>query len=253
MVAYAAMMEGQEFRATTAAREMLGSVSDEELEHLGPVYERLFAPMLYEVYIRFGRWDKMLAEPMPHTDVSISTAFWRLGRGIAYAAKKQIKNARAEQAALKEIYSTMPKDESWRGRAGAVLAIGDRMLTGEILYRTGKVDDAILALREAVRLEDKLRYAEPPIWALPVRHALGATLLDAHRYDEASVVYQQDLERCRNNGWSLYGLTRSLQRQGKKAEAAAVADRFASAWQYADFSISSSCCCLPSKENGDGK
>src|ERR1700685_1172567 len=249
LLAYAAMMEGQEVQATRASREMLANISNEDMRNLGPVYELLFAPMPYEVHIRFGRWDKMLSEPNPHGAFSISTAFWRLGRGIAYVAKKQIRSAIDEQVALKEIYSKMRKDESWRGRAAKVLAVGERMLTGEILYRTGKVDDAILALREGVRLEDNLAYAEPPIWVLPVRHALGATLLDAQRYYDAGVVYQQDLERWPNNGWSLYGLSRSLQKQGKQAEAAGVAEHCGKAWQYADFRLSSSCCCLPSKEN----
>jgi tetratricopeptide (TPR) repeat protein len=99
-------------------------------------------------------------------------------------------------------------------------------------------------LREAVRREIRLHYTEPPNWILPVRHALGATLLDAGRYSEAEIVYREDLAHYPENGWSLYGLARSLRLQHKTAEATAVAGRFHKVWQYADVKLSSSCFCL---------
>ena len=57
----------------------------------------------------------------------------------------------------------------------------------------GKVADGIAALREAVEKEDALKYAEPPDWIHPVRHALGATLLKAGKPAEAEAVYREDL------------------------------------------------------------
>lgn len=105
-----------------------------------------------------------------------------------------------------------------------------------------------MSLREAARLEDKLEYSEPPDWFMPVRHALGATLMRSGRYREAEAIYREDLARHPENGWSLYGLARSLRMQGKKAEALIVMARFEKAWEHADFKISSSCCCLPSKD-----
>ena len=83
-----------------------------------------------------------------------------------------------------------------------------------------------------------------PDWIQPVRHALGATLMDAKRYPEAEAVYRDDLEHYPENGWSLYGLSRSLQREGKQDEAAAVTVRFKKTWQHADMKLSSSCFCL---------
>ena len=41
--------------------------------------------------------------------------------------------------------------------------------------------------------EDELRYDEPPDWFVPVRHALGATLLKAGQPAEAEAVYREDL------------------------------------------------------------
>jgi hypothetical protein len=105
----------------------------------------------------------------------------------------------------------------------------------------------LAGLRKAVAAQDKLRYAEPPDWLIPTRHALGAALLDAGMAADAESVYRADLERLPENGWSLYGLAKSLSMQGKLAEASAVQKRFAKVWQDADVKISSSCFCLPGK------
>ena len=45
---------------------------------------------------------------------------------------------------------------------------------------------------------------------LPVRHNLGAVLLDAAGFVEAEAVYREDLRQFPENGWSLFGLYNSL-------------------------------------------
>ena len=92
-------------------------------------------------------------------------------------------------------------------------------------------------LREAAEIEDQIPYDEPPGWHAPVRHSLGALLLAAGRPDEAEAVYRAELERNPGNGWSLHGLTQSLQAQGRDNEASEVEQRFKDAWQYADVEL----------------
>src|SRR6266540_2178477 len=95
-------------------------------------------------------------------------------------------------------------------------------------------------------MEDTLRYDEPPNWLLPVRHSLGATLMSRGRFAEAEQVYREDLARLPANGWSLFGLMRSLTLQKRNpAEAAAVEEQFKAMWADADFSLTSSCLCQP--------
>ena len=72
--------------------------------------------------------------------------------------------------------------------------------------------------------------------------------MDAGRQAEAEAVYREDLVRYPENGWSLYGLARSLRLQGKGDEASAVSARFQKAWQHADVKLSSSCFCLDGRE-----
>jgi tetratricopeptide (TPR) repeat protein len=118
-------------------------------------------------------------------------------------------------------------------------------MRGELLYRSGKTDEGLAALREAASREDKLRYDEPPDWIQPVRHALGAALLQAGRFAEAEEVFRQDLAKLPDNGWALYGLQRSLELQRKTGEAAATGKRFDEVWKEADLRIKSACLCLP--------
>jgi tetratricopeptide (TPR) repeat protein len=86
----------------------------------------------------------------------------------------------------------------------------------------------------------------------PVRHALGALLLEQGRIDEAEAVYREDLKRHPENGWSLHGLVECLRRRGEKdpaaaaalaAETADVQRRFERAWARADVRLPGSCFC----------
>jgi len=94
-----------------------------------------------------------------------------------------------------------------------------------------------------VKREDALRYSEPPDWIQPIRHTLGSALLHSGRPEDAAVVYEEDLKRWPENGWSLLGLAHCLRTQGRNA--ADLDRRFREVWKDADFHPSSSCLCLP--------
>jgi tetratricopeptide (TPR) repeat protein len=246
MLAFAAMMQGDSQKATRAISDLLADIPESCIRRQGRPIDGFFA-MPYEVHLRFGRWDQMLREPAPRECFPITTALWHYARGVAYAAKNQIDQARAEESAFLAAKQAVPEKSFFRKTSAAkYLGIAEKMLAGEILYREKKVDEAISALRVAVEREESLHYTEPPNWIFPVRHALGATLLDAGRYADAETVYREDLKKYPENGWSLYGLGRSLRLQGKAAEASAVAVRFQKAWEYADVKLTASCFCLGS-------
>lgn len=110
----------------------------------------------------------------------------------------------------------MPKESVFGNNTSAdLLALAARMTEGEILIREKKLDPGLAELREAIKIEDALKYDEPPGWLIPVRHSLGATLLQNGRFAEAERVYREDLKRLPANGWSLYGLAESLRAQKK--------------------------------------
>jgi len=54
---------------------------------------------------------------------------------------------------------------------------------------------------------------------------------------EAETVYWEDLRRNPENGWSLFGLARTLRAQGREADAALIDARFKKAWTNADVTL----------------
>jgi tetratricopeptide (TPR) repeat protein len=167
---------------------------------------------------------------------------------VAYAAKGQPADGRKE-AELFTAASKLVAPEAMFGhsKASDMLGVAENLMLGEILYREGKLDEGLDHLRKAVAIEDTLKYDEPPDWIQPVRHALGAALVREGRYAEAEAVYREDLTRLPNNGWSLFGLSRCLEAQGKGDEAKRIRAQFNEVWNEADVTLSSSCFCLSEK------
>jgi tetratricopeptide (TPR) repeat protein len=248
MLAFASLMQGQSRQSLEAIRSMLAAIPDDFKKENAAVIDGFFS-MPYEVMTRFGRWDDVLAEPEPPEYFPVSRALRHAARGVAQSALGRIPDARASQSAFREGVAATPKDATFGNNAAASLfAVADAMLDGEILLKEGKRTEGLAALRDAVAKEDQLRYDEPPDWIQPVRHALGAALLQSGQSAdavEAEQVYRTDLKRWPENGWSLYGLSRSLEAQGKKDEAKQFRARFDKVWSRADVKLTSSCFCQP--------
>ncbi|GJM24323.1 MAG: hypothetical protein DHS20C16_07380 [Phycisphaerae bacterium] len=247
MLAFAAMMTGREEAAMAAARDMWSDIPAEDLERVGPIFD-FWMCSVFDVQKRFGRWDDIIAEPAPPKYLPITRASWRAARAVAYAAKKDFKNAEREYRKFNHCRNKVPQDAYWGGPDLAinVLKVADHFIAGEIALQKGNWEDAAEHLEEAAKIEDTLSYGEPPQWLQPVRHTLGAVYLKSGNFAEAERVYREDLAEWRENGWSLYGLTQALKAQGKTAEAAKFEHRFNSVWQYADAPIDTSCKCIPS-------
>lgn len=246
MLTFAAMMQGQSKVAMKSITEMLADVPMEwvAVPENAAIADG-FVAMPLEVMKRFGRWDDILKAPEPPAIFPIARAMRHYARGVAFAAKGQVKDAKHSLQEFRTAAKAVPEDAIFaNNKAADLFAIGDHMLQGEILYREGKRNDAIAALREAVTCEDQLRYSEPPDWFVPTRHALGAVLLHDGQPAAAEKVYREDLRRWPDNGWSLYGLAKSLDAQGMKDEAKRVQARFAAVWERADVEIPSSCYCV---------
>jgi len=247
MLAYACMMRGQSSEAIQAVAQLKGLFPKEDMEAEAPLFDSMLE-LPVELMVRFGKWDDILAVESLGPKFPFTEAIRHAARGVAYSAKQEPDKAREEQTAFREAMKKVPSDETvGLNTASAIMAIEDHLLEGEILYREGKADDALAALKLAVDGEDQLGYDEPPDWLIPTRHTLGATLEDAGRYAEALDVYQEDLKRRPGNGWSLYGMSRALIALGKAGEAKGYDAQFKKTWADADMSISSSCMCLPAK------
>jgi tetratricopeptide (TPR) repeat protein len=244
-LSWAAMMQGDSRTAIESARAMISGMPPEFIEQAAFVADG-YMTIAIEALMRFGRWEEILREPPPPPYLPITAAHRHFARAVAYAATDRLTEARAEQA-LFEDASGKVTEEMIVGNNSArhVLDIARHMMAGELAFQAGDVDTAVVELRRAVELEDAIRYNEAPDWIQPVRHTLGGVLLAAGRIDEAETVYRADLRKNPENGWSLFGLARCLDRKGAETEKRDVEKRFAKAWSHADVKLRQTCLCLP--------
>ncbi|HWF77519.1 MAG TPA: hypothetical protein VN694_10120 [Caulobacteraceae bacterium] len=256
--AYGAMFLGQYAPAIAAADEMIETLPEALLRTVSPPMADFFegyVSIRQHVLIRFGKWREIIAEPPPSDpDLYLNTtAMLRYAKGVAHAALGEVAAAEAEQALFREAVRRVPKSRYIHNvRCVKLLAIAEEMLEGEIAYRRGEHDVAFARLRAAIALEDDLPYDEPWGWMQPVRHALGALLLEQGRVAEAEAVYREDLglagalPRAQihpDNLWALRGLLDCLERRGDTAEAALVRQRVDFAAARADTPVAVSCFC----------
>jgi len=246
MLAFSAMMIGRERDAMAAAQAMWDDLPEQALREYGPFFEAWMCSK-YDVEKRFGRWDALLAEPAPPDFLPTTIAVWRAHRAIAYAAKHDFDNAVREHEAFRAAKAAVPETTMWDTYDTAMkfLSVSDLFIEGEIALQQEKWDEAARLLEEAAVIEDSLGYGEPPMWLQPVRHTLGAVYMKMGRYSDAERTYRDDLDKWRDNGWSLYGLSRALEEQGKTDEARVTKEKFDRVWAGADEPIETSCKCIP--------
>lgn len=236
-LAYTAAGMGRKAEALEAARGAAGAIPA-PVQAMMPGTD-FFLTGTDVVRVRFGMWDEILADQRPWTHYLYTRAMRHYARGLAFAAKNQPRRAELERDSVKAIALRVPKDAMQDlNPTRDLLALARASLEGAISNRRGLPNEAIRQLGEAVRIEDRLRYSEPPDWLYPIRHQLGEVLLDRGRTQEAEAVFRADLERHPEDGRSLHGLVRALRAGKKDVEASDVVLRFRRAWEDADVSLS---------------
>jgi tetratricopeptide (TPR) repeat protein len=244
MRAFACMMTGRGQETIDVLDRMVADIPDSFRVEWAWAIDGFFA-MPLEARMRFGRWDEILAYPDMPEGLPLSTALRHYARGVAFAAQNNVVAARAEQRLFTEAAAKVGPEISFGNNTGpGVIEIARHVLAGEILFRSGKHEEGIAELKLAIAAEDALRYDEPPSWIQPCRHVLGAFYMSIGRFSDAEAVYREDLKILPDNGWSLYGLARSLELQ-ERPGGDGYRKKFERIWKDADLSITSSCLCLP--------
>jgi len=236
---YALCQLGRRADAQAAARDLVTAVPDSVIRAI-PMAE-FFRPSHYLTEVRFGLWDEILKESVPAKDMPLSVAAYHYARGMALAATGRTPEAEVERDTLSAIAAAAPPDLIYGlNMAQPVFQFAAAHLAGEVAARSGKTDEAIRLLTNAVHLQDSLRYDEPPPCNLTARQSLGAVLLAAGKLPDAEAIYREDLARNPENGWSLYGLVQTLRSEKKETEAAAVEKRYRAAWATSDVTLEAS-------------
>ena len=233
-LAFASTMAGRSAQAIEAANRLTSKVNLDAARQVGMLQEML--PYHVLTLTTFGKWDEVLAAPLPPEDIRFASAMASYARGVAYAAKAEW--AEAQDALGRVTAADAATPEGAEGKTALSIAV--QALSGEIATRRGDLDSGITHFREAVKIEDAGLYFEPPKWYYPIRHSLGATLVKAGRHAEAEQVYREDLRRFPENGWSLFGLAQALRAQGKENDALVEEARFRRAWAGADVMLTGS-------------
>ena len=96
-----------------------------------------------------------------------------------------------------------------------------------------KRDNAVAVgmLRDAVAVQDMLKYDEPQDWFFPVRESLGGVLLMTGDAKGAEQVFREDLAKNLRNPRSLFGLHQALKAQDRNSDAWFVEQEFRKAWK----------------------
>jgi tetratricopeptide (TPR) repeat protein len=238
---FAASMEGASRIAQQAARMTADRVNMPELMRqpgFAGLQHYWMTPWFNDV--RFGRWDEIRARPNPAPDLPYITAIWHYAQGMAAVRANRISAAQEHHAALAKLADdpAVAAMMMWdRYPLSLATGIAERTLRAELALVRGDTSAAIAALREAVEIEGRVPYDEPPLWHVPVRQSLGVALLQAGDAAEAEEVYREELRRNPANAWSLKGLVVALQQQGKTEQAAQAQREFSVAAQHADVQL----------------
>jgi tetratricopeptide (TPR) repeat protein len=219
--------------------------ADELAAHVGGMVAEMpmsevYVPTPIFVLLRFHRWDEVLKLPPPNPGLVMTTAFWHFARGSAAAAKDQIGMAEAERRSLETARKEMPADTEFSffsNKAQAFLNLAANILDARITKARGDHEREIEFWKNAVQIEDRLNYGEPPEWFYPVRESLGATLMLNGQAAQAEAVFRADLEQYPRNPRSLFGLWKSLEAQNKISEAEWVRMEFVTAWKSPDVTL----------------
>lgn len=275
-IVWCAMFDGQYETALKYARKAVDTLpaGDENsgvqfmlagIIPMGAIFLESYVTMPWHVMIRFGKWDDIIAEPM-YSDKDIfpaTIATQHYARGVAYASKGMVKEAEAEQILFKQALQNpalagrvMHNNFMYQNpdEGPSILNVNDAILEAEIEYRRQYISKengssydftaAFEELRRGVDLSLNLAYNEPWGQMQPVRHILGALLLEQGEVEEAEEVYRADIELWKDNMWGLLGLKLCLEARGDDTgELEKVAKLFEERSVRADIKPAKTCFC----------
>jgi tetratricopeptide (TPR) repeat protein len=231
-IAMCAAMNGN-YGASKQNADLLVANVGPHVKDMPPLEGFMTIPMAVEV--RFHHWNEILKMPQPDAAMKTATVFWHFGRGMALAGTGKVTDAEAEYKIVGDAEAATPPDVIFQmpinNKAKDIMKIAKDVLGAKIAVAKKDNGAAIAMLREAVAIQDTLKYGEPPDWFFPVREALGATLLMNGDADGAEKVFREDLERNLRNPRSLWGLHQALLQQKRGYDAGFIEKEFEASWK----------------------
>lgn len=243
MQANNAMMAGRSAFSEKSADDLVKSIKPDYLQLTGPLGNLVqyvhMTPTL--IRVKFGKWDKLLSDPSPAESLVYARIIWHFGRGMAFAATARIDKAKDElvimQRMMRDSSLYIPFSPFSPAIDGA--AVAENILSGTLLMKQGKMEEAAAAFELAVTTEENMVYNEPRDWLISPAPYLGNCLLKMGRLTEAEQAFKKDLRNNNNNGWSVMGLIQTNQAMRNYKEVARQTGIFKKAFSQADIKLGS--------------
>src|SRR5580704_4592399 len=231
-IAMCSAMTG-DYAESHKAAEMLATHVAPAVKDMPPLEGFMTIPMAVDV--RFHKWDEILATRAPDAEMKATTGFWHFARGMALAGKGRTSEAEAEYKIVAEAEKATSPDAIFQmpinNKTKDILKIAENVLGAQVAL--AKRDNAVAVgmLRDAVAVQDMLKYDEPQDWFFPVRESLGGVLLMTGDAKGAEQVFREDLAKNLRNPRSLFGLHQALKAQDRNSDAWFVEQEFRKAWK----------------------
>jgi tetratricopeptide (TPR) repeat protein len=143
--------------------------------------------------------------------------------------RQRIAEARETDVAGTDDYSITTQTDI---ETAAILA---RELAAQLLFDGGKVEEALMLLKEATTAEESLPFAfGPPTVVKPSHELLGEILLSLGRPAEAQEEFDKALQRAPRRTLSLLGLARAASQAGDTEAAQRAYEEARSSWRSTD-------------------
>jgi tetratricopeptide (TPR) repeat protein len=232
-ILYARAMQGR----VALTRKAAGQISEalKPMTQSMPEMAEVFGTTLTMAELRLYRWDDVLQAGPPKSESPLVVAVGRYARALAWSGKGRLQDARREHAEFVKLRAKLDRNIPWgNNKLGDVMDLAAAILEARLESGPAR---AVAGWKDAVALQDRLVYDEPPAWYYPVRESLGAALLLSGDAPGAEAIFREGLRRSPNNGRMLFGLLESLKAQRKADAAEWVRREFETAWKGADVEL----------------
>jgi tetratricopeptide (TPR) repeat protein len=197
--------------------------------------------------MRFAKWQEAIDHP-----VDFGIAEDQLPAGARALRDGMVIYARAMQSLEREDVDggaragdqldallwrfTRDQDQTDRTahRVGEILGVASKELAGNVASARGDYRRAKELLQDAVEMEKKLGYSEPPLYSRPSLESLGYAAIRARDWETARNAFGQVLVLRPKSGFGYYGIALAYDKEGNRSAAAEAYQQFLTSWQHAD-------------------